>query len=86
MKTSPWRIDFVARDRDAARKHFKADCDRLAPRVAGLIELGTPLRIWIDKLPDAPEKNVSVTFSGFINGAGALEIHALVKLVPKVRA
>ena len=81
----PWRVDFVARDRDAARKHFKHDCERLAPRVAGIVEMGTPVRIWIDSVPDTTEKNVAVLFRGFINGAGALEIEALVRLVPKVR-
>jgi hypothetical protein len=82
---TPWRIEFVSPSREAASRNFKADLQKLAPRVDRIVELGTGVRIWIDSTPDTPDRHVSVLFRGFVNGAGALEIEGLVKLVPKVR-
>ena len=84
-RTSPWTIAFVSPTREAAARNFKQDVEKLAPRVANITELATPVRIWIDLTPASSEKHVSVHFAGFVNGAGALEISATVKLVPKVR-
>lgn len=82
----PVRIDFVANDREAAARHFKAECGRYADRVPNIVELATPVRLWIDSIRDRADKHVAVAFHCYLNGGGPLEIGGQVKQVPKVRA